>query len=608
MGCNVPSKRQNIDQLLDSIGKAKTNNQFRPYIDYIYFPHYKNLEPFTQIDFDFPITVLIGANGTNKSSILKALEACCPRISLGNRWFSTQIDPIRHRPNVPCFVYGYEAIKGTEVTKAQVLYTKYFRNNDPDYWEPAKAVAKYNMDPVSTDPAFVKKWGLSKQRWPKIPKNKPVYLTFRDSISAFDKFYYYGDAHPGKSDIKDRRKTIRRYSRALNHVIKNNLKSHTYMKKERVKNNEILSAKGLEYVSYILATHYEEIKLVHHTFYNCEGYTCKFKRNSIEYSEAFAGSGEYAVIRIVKEILNAENFALILLDEPEVSLHPGAQEKLMEFIVEQTLAKKLQVIIATHSPALIRSLPHNSIKVLLNDHSTNTTKLLKQSCPPSEAFFHIGEPSPDKITIIVEDKLAEALIKYAIEDLPEAQRSLLEINYYGGSSSILQSFGISNAIAQHNNIHIYLDGDQTPANPLKPIEDLTEGEILNTAEILNKMFNCKLVIPKDSNENEEKIKKRNKRIYSYFKNNIHFLPSNQIPEGFIWEKSSSPMKSLISNSETGSYKERFEQLSKELLPESSAINSDKIFTTQLMLLKYISKQDPDLESIKQNISHLLSTL
>lgn len=67
-----------IDENLTKIKQNYSNKKFRPYIDYIYFPYFKNLTSFTRIEFNFPITVLIGANGTNKSSILKALEACCP--------------------------------------------------------------------------------------------------------------------------------------------------------------------------------------------------------------------------------------------------------------------------------------------------------------------------------------------------------------------------------------------------------------------------------------------------------------------------------------------------------------------------------------------------
>jgi predicted ATPase len=600
-----------IEQNLTKISEEKSKNKFRPYIEYIYFPHFKNLTPFTRIDLNFPITVLVGANGTNKSSILKALEACCPNVSLGNRWFSTHIDPIRHKPNLPCFVYGYTVEKNGIENDAQVLYVKTYRKDDPDYWETGKFTAKYQMTPLPTDSATLKFWGLDKQRWSKIKKPKPIYLTFRESISAFDKFYYYGDSNPGKFNVKERRATIRRYSRVLNDVINKGTEKLIYRQKPRVTENSSLSEQGLEYVSYILGTNYTEIKLVKHTFYNCEGYTCKFIRNSINYSEAFAGSGEYAVIRIVKEILDAKPFTLILLDEPEVSLHPGAQEKLLEFIVEQTLRKKLQTVIASHSPSFVRKLPDESIKVLINDPISDQTKVIKQSCSSSEAFHYIGEPIPTKTTFIVEDILAKELVQYALHDAEKYIKENIDLKYYGGGAfDILNNSGISSALENSKNLFIFLDGDQKKID-LPESESLTRTQLLEVESLLNKFAGGELLIPKDSNENEETIIKRNIQLLDWFKNHVFYLPTELNPEGFIWTKSDSPIKNtLIEESDVDNekvdFKLKFRKLSMQLYPDTTDLTSSEIFTIQRLLLNGIPKEDPDLKNISISITSAFS--
>lgn len=81
------------------------------------------------------------------------------------------------------------------------------------------------------------------------------------------------------------------------------------------------------------------------------------------YSEANAGSGEIAVVQLVRRIEKARDYSLVLLDEPEVSLHPGAQENLKEYLLEAIKTKKLQVVISTHSPTLIKGLPSSAIKL-----------------------------------------------------------------------------------------------------------------------------------------------------------------------------------------------------------------------------------------------------
>lgn len=48
---------------------------------------------------------------------------------------------------------------------------------------------------------------------------------------------------------------------------------------------------------------------------------------------------------------------IILIDEPELHLHPNLQEKFVDFILE--ISKESQVILTTHSPLLIKQLAYN---------------------------------------------------------------------------------------------------------------------------------------------------------------------------------------------------------------------------------------------------------
>ena len=62
-----------IIKSLEGITKnfSKNKNQFYPYIDYIRFPHYKSLSLNSRINFNFPITLLVGRNGVNKLQFYK---------------------------------------------------------------------------------------------------------------------------------------------------------------------------------------------------------------------------------------------------------------------------------------------------------------------------------------------------------------------------------------------------------------------------------------------------------------------------------------------------------------------------------------------------------
>lgn len=59
-----------MDKEIDTIKNMKENGAFKKYIEYIVFPYYKNLVPGTKINLEFPITILVGKNGSGKSSTL----------------------------------------------------------------------------------------------------------------------------------------------------------------------------------------------------------------------------------------------------------------------------------------------------------------------------------------------------------------------------------------------------------------------------------------------------------------------------------------------------------------------------------------------------------
>lgn len=86
MSSNCP-----IDPLNKSINALKTKDL---HIHSLRFPNYRNLQLNCKLPFEFPITVLLGRNGTNKSSILHALYGSTLGKSIATFWFETELDAI----------------------------------------------------------------------------------------------------------------------------------------------------------------------------------------------------------------------------------------------------------------------------------------------------------------------------------------------------------------------------------------------------------------------------------------------------------------------------------------------------------------------------------
>ncbi|WP_141034212.1 AAA family ATPase, partial [Escherichia coli] len=189
-----------------------------------------------------------------------------------------------------------------------------------------------------------------KSRWKQIDKIV-TYIDFRASISAFDKFFYHSDF-----DLYPKKNHLRKRSHLLKEIIDKGLTSYKPFKgkKERLYKNELLSQEKVEIISDILGRPYKTIRLIEHAlFTNNKASTVILESHSLNYSEAFAGSGEFAVTILVNQIVNAPTASLILLDEPEVSLHPAAQFKLMSFLNKICLKNKHQIVISTHSSSIV---------------------------------------------------------------------------------------------------------------------------------------------------------------------------------------------------------------------------------------------------------------
>lgn len=54
----------------------------------------------------------------------------------------------------------------------------------------------------------------------------------------------------------------------------------------------------------------------------------------------------------------------MLIDEPEISLHPSAVYRFKDFLLKITLRNNHQVVITTHSTQLLRDFPKEAIKTV----------------------------------------------------------------------------------------------------------------------------------------------------------------------------------------------------------------------------------------------------
>ncbi|MFA6063060.1 MAG: AAA family ATPase [Gallionella sp.] len=582
------------------------SRKLEPFVGHIRFPQYKNLTSDTRIDFTYPISALVGANGTNKSAILKALYGAPGYNNLGNFWFSTSIDPIEETGERPsCFIYGYwNAAQGKVV---EVIKTRIKKEGDPDYWEPSRPLVHYDMEappkleinqPIPED--------RLKTRWKTIRKDV-VYIDFRAALSGFDKFFYHGELRSKPNTEKNKKDFVRTRARHLKHALDTGITTLMYRRSERIinKENRILSTEEVNAISSILGRKYDEIKFIRHSLFNCDAYTCQMKVAGLKYTEAFAGSGEFAVVRIVSSVLGAKPHSLILLDEPEVSLHPGAQDRLIDFLSDCVKKHKHQVVISTHSPAIVRKLPPDAIKVLVMDTASGKVKLPRQSALPEEAFFHLGEPISDKVTVLVEDELAEAIVRRALISSGEAVAKLFDVRFFpGGSQTLWGHYLPIFAAEKRARLLVLLDGDQRPADALRDPKTIPEAEVDLLKVEIQRVAGVDIVFPSDGGKDGGNVAQQNamrRNFISWAKAHVDYLPGNHNPEAFVWEHmvADSLTKSIMDKDP----KERFKILTmKELAaPDFLAVSSSDILSTQRRRLATIAEDHVDIAALKDKL-------
>lgn len=571
----------------DNLNKVLESGKMSPFIKYIVFPKFKNLEFFSRIDFDHPITAIVGPNGTNKSSILRALQGAPQNENIGNYWFETALDHINmdeKSGGSQRYYYGYTLPSGGIAEVLQTRVAK--RDRGLDYFETHAPSTADRMKPFPRDedtPESDKEYKKG-TRWVPIKKSV-VYLDFRQEIPAYD-IYMSFDWRNQNESIRDKKNYIRKRASRVNEALDKLESSHLWHNHNRIISPAIRFKKEeVDEISKILGREYDEIRLVKHEYFKVIGYTAKLVTKKQQYSEAYAGSGEFAATMLVHRIYEAPNYSLILLDEPETSLHPGAQKALTNFLQRMSLKKKLQIVMSTHAPAIIENLPPNAIKILDINPRSQHVFVCAQEASPSEAFNRIGASYTSK-SIIVEDDLAKEIVTSALKEIDNTCINTVEVLPYGGANHIINNL-IPAQSAINSDCNIILDGDQRPSNPPLSIEEVPDSEL---EDILRQYGIHKPDSLARSGGNDKKslahLAEAERITLSWILKHVKYLPSNNNPEAFLLE-----LMEGKTYSSSGA-KKRWKEIASEFFGQDiSTIKSVDIFYAQKKKLADFIKEN-----------------
>ena len=155
-----------------------------------------------------------------------------------------------------------------------------------------------------------------------------------------------------------------------------------------------------------------------------------FKKNGINISLDELSSGEKQIVYrgcfLLKDI-NAITGAFVFIDEPEISLHPLWQKKVMNFykdiFTDNNGNQTSQIFAVTHSPFVIHNENRKNDKVIVLGRNDNGDIIVKDkpsyykcnSIDVIEDAFYINDYSEDKSFVYLEGQTDEKYFKKATE-------------------------------------------------------------------------------------------------------------------------------------------------------------------------------------------------
>ncbi len=570
--------------MLKPIGKSvKILEGQQPHILGLRFPNYKGFNKDEEIRFENPLTLLLGRNGTNKSSLLHALYGAPHRRSTGDLWFETKVDsiPATRDGLKQSVVHRYMNKDGVEV---ECFKTRAPRKEDPDYWEAAKQSKKYGFPK-----AGVRVQGVSLE---------VTYLDFRAELPAFDKYFYFPDEH----HLRQRDSYLKKAKRWINSRRKWSYGKQDYLRRrsqilqrELDQSGELLPDEELELISYILEREYKSATVLQHAiFHGHNGWTIRFAvSDSANYSDAFAGSGESAVTLLVHKIVNAPDNSLVLLDEPETSIHPRAQQRMVEFLADYSGRKKLQIVISTHSPYFAENLPQQSIRLLTRDEQGLIS--IRDDIPSNEALHEIVN-RPSGKTIFVEDARAKHLVVQCLKLLPSHALKEFDVRVRNGGTSRIYRDLVAFSNMSLVDVFVIMDGDHKPERDIPEAGALPTGEaeLKKLVQDLTKGNNSKG--PKLDFASSDEIRD----YVNFLRTNVRFLPA-KTPEEYVWDDSAA--EELLGKALPKQFSDESD-LKQRLLMIASETPYDPDDVFKNLFAKLIKRRDSRYEELKNTLSEL----
>lgn len=176
------------------------------------------------------------------------------------------------------------------------------------------------------------------------------------------------------------------------------------------------------------------------------------------------GTGYLQLIQIFSYVLLFKP-GILLIDEPDIHLHPNIQEKLVKVLALVASQRNLRILLTTHSPFIVRGAPPSTKVYWVKDGRIESQNRL-------EVEMTLGWGAFGKRIILISEDNNISLLRKIIAQWPEIDKF---ISFYPGMGftsipSPIQAAEISRALGGKYKIFIHRDRDSLTDNEVERIK------------------------------------------------------------------------------------------------------------------------------------------
>ena len=225
---------------------------------------------------------------------------------------------------------------------------------------------------------------------------------------------------------------------------------------------EKLDQNTIAYAAYILNKDYDA--LLDNDYYG--KHLIGVELNSgLKYSSLSMGTGEQRILKMLKTILSAEPYSLILIDEIDLLLHTTALKRLVIKLNEIAQKRNLQIVFTTHSIEMLNLQEYVRVQYIAN----HSNKSITYDRITSELIYELTGNNQRPYSIYVEDNLSKAIVSSLVRK--HNMSSKINIVTFGAienAFTLAAGFIIDNR--NLSNVLIVLDGDRYSTTSEKEVQ------------------------------------------------------------------------------------------------------------------------------------------